>query len=206
MTGRSNGCGGHSCVCFFRSVPGPKRPSFIAFVTSGQATAAPIGTTKSGRFMGVFASGRKTPHHRANAARYCASQQFCPLDFRALALLGRRVGTPTWSWWYSSTCRAAGSRSCRRVALRVAPGSHSADEFVPFRYTPTRFGGNRQWPVVRALLPRRISTHGIADIGNYDRQISAEARQSRCFARFRRSVSNERFSTEGSTWRIVSAP
>src|SRR5215472_86627 len=49
----------------------------------GEATVLPIVTTKSRRFMGVFASGRKTPYHRVNSARYCASQQFCPLDFRS---------------------------------------------------------------------------------------------------------------------------
>jgi hypothetical protein len=111
-------------VCFFRSVPGPKRLSFIAFVTSEQATALPIVTTKSRRFMGVFASGRKTPYHRANSARYCASQQFCTLDFRfgsisatesLLTHPSRRVGLPSESRPYSRSCigRQLGATCCR---------------------------------------------------------------------------------------------
>ena len=42
--------------------------------------------------MGVFASGRKTPYHRVNSARYCASQQFCPLDFRSGSWLRENAG------------------------------------------------------------------------------------------------------------------
>src|SRR5215471_3739315 len=88
----------------------------------GQATALPIVTTKSRRFMGVFASDRKTPYHRANSARYCASQQFCPLDFRSGSISATeslltdpswRVGLPSESGPYSRPCigRQLGAKS-----------------------------------------------------------------------------------------------
>ena len=103
--------------------------------TAMQATALRIVTTKSRRLMGVFASGRKTTYHQANSARYCASRQFCPLDFRS----------GSWS------CDNAAAGSLTSLGCD-ALCSASVFEHI-FRISTTGTSCGRQPPIVSVLAP-----------------------------------------------------